>query len=270
MQALAGGAYWKSVAGVVADLLLVVAAFILAFHLRFGGAPPADQTMLMIRALPGLVVIKVVVFYTFGLYHGIWRYAGTPEVVRLIKASTVASFLVGGGLVVLSGPDDVSIAVLVLDWMVATGVLGGARFGFRILRQYFAARQGGTRRTLVYGSGPQVMLLLRHLRQHPDRGRTVMGLLDDRPARQGLRVQGIDVLGASSDLPQICAEHDVDEVIVPVKATTETERQRIRDRCARLNVACQFFAFGFRPAAEQEKEVRPSTSGDGEVSPEPL
>lgn len=259
MRALAGGIYWKSVGGVVADLLVVVAAFILAFHLRFGGEPAVDQLDLMVRALPGVVVFKLVVFYSFGLYHGVWRHAGTPEVVRLVKASTLASFLSLGGLTAVFGSETVSLSVLILDWMIATSAVGGTRFGFRALRQYFAAQRDEGQHVLVYGSGDHGLLVVRHLRQRLDR--TVVGLLDPDPARHGLQVQGVEVLGDVNVLSRLAPAYDVDEVIVPVQSTTEEERRRLAGECADVGVGCKHFSFRLEPAVETR--ALPSASGDG-------
>lgn len=260
MRALAGGAYWKSVGGVVADLLVAVAAFIVAYHLRFEGKPPAGHLEVMIQALPGVVVLKVGVFYAYGLYHGIWRHAGTPEVVRLVKASTLASVLLLAGMIGIFGGSAISVSVLVLDWMITTGIVGGTRFGFRALRQYFAARRDEGRRVLVYGSGAQGLLVLRHLRQRLERN--VVGLLDADEERHGLQVQGVEVLGDVGHLPQLASRCDVDEVVVPVEGTTEEQRRRVATVCAEVGVDCQHFAFSLQPAAEVGTAFS-SSGGDG-------
>lgn len=260
MRAVAGGIYWKSVGGIIADLLVVVAAFIMAVHLRFGGAPPAHQIGMMVQALPWIVVLKVGVFYVFGLYHGVWRHAGTPEVVRLIKASTLASVLMLAGLVGVFGVASISLSVLILDWMIATGTVGATRFGFRALRQYFAARRDGGQRVLVYGSGDHGLLVLRHLRQRLDR--TVVGLLDPDTNTHGLRVQGVEVLGSDDTLYQIAEKHDIDELIVPVQNTTEEQRQHLAQACTGAGIDCKHFAFSLKSADETDAAL-PSAAGDG-------
>ena len=263
MHALAGGIYWKSVGGVVADLLVVVAAFIVAVHLRYGGAPPAAPLALVGEALPAIVVLKVGVFYAFGLYHGIWRHAGTPEVVGLLKASTLASGLALGGLVAAYGPDAVSVSVVILDWMIATGAVGGVRFGFRALRQYFAARRDGGLRTLVYGSSDQSVLAVRHLRRRADR--TVVGLIDNAD-RHGLKVQGVEVLGNVEALPRLAVRHEVDEIVVPVHNTGAGERQRLAHVCATAGINCRHFTFLLEPAGE-DSLLAPTGDGARPVSP---
>ncbi len=260
MRAVAGGVYWKSVGGVVADLIVVVAAFIVAFHLRFGGEPPAGPLRMMVQALPGIVVVKVLVFYAYGLYHGIWRHAGTPEIVRLVKASTLASVLSLAGMVGVFGIGAISVSVLILDWMIATGIVGATRFGFRALRQYFAAQREEGRRVLVYGSSDEGLLVLRHLRQRPERN--VVGLLDADQDRHGLQVQGVEVLGGPDSLPRLVSTYDVDEVIVPVENTTEEQRRRIARACIEVSVVCQHFAFRLQPTVRTEAALS-SAFGDG-------
>jgi len=259
MRAVAGGIYWKSVGGVVADLLVVVAAFIMAMHLRFGGAPPADQMNLVVAVLPAVVVLKIVVFYAFGLYHGVWRHAGTPELVRLFKASTLASLLTFGGLLAIYGADGMSFSAVILDWMIVTGAVGSTRFGFRALRQYFAAQRDDGKRVLVYGSDDQGLLVVRHLRQRADR--TVVGLLDENPKRHALQVQGVQVLGDREALSDLAEEHDIDEVIVPLKGMSQEERQQLAQHCVEADVDCQHFAFRLEPAGEDD--TLPPVSGDG-------
>ncbi len=250
MREYAGGASWKSVAGVLADLLVVGAAFVVAAYLRYGGAPPPEWSAVMLQMLPGVIGAKLIVFYAFGLYEGIWRHAGTPEIVRLVGVSGTASVVVAVGVIMVKGPAVLAPSIFILDWLVTTIGIGGARFAFRALRQYAAAHRDGGRRVLVYGGGPDGILLLRHLRQHPELGRTVVGLLDDNSARHGYRVQGIQVLGGPDDLPDICSDHDVEEVIVHLKAVSKEERSRIREQCAAAAVDCQYFDPTIRPAPE--------------------
>lgn len=250
MRKYAGGVSWKSVAGVLADMLVVGAAFVVAAYLRYGGAPPPDWSAVMLQMLPGVIGAKLLVFYGFGLYEGIWRHAGTPEVVRLSGTSGIASVVVAGGMVMVKGLAVLAPSIFILDWLVTTIGIGGARFAFRALRQYAAAHRDGGRRVLVYDSGTDGTLLLRHLRHHPELGRTVVGLLDENSVRHGYRMQGVEVLGGPDDLPDICSDHDVEEVIVHKKAVSDEDRSRIQEQCAAADVDCQYFDPSLRRASE--------------------
>lgn len=263
MQAITGGAYWKTIAGIMADLLLTIAAFIVAHYLRFEGALTLSHENIMIKALPGVVGIKVFIFYAFGLYHGIWRHAGTPELVRIMNASSVASAASSIGLISVFGWTELSVAVLVLDWMICTVSIAGSRFGFRGLRQYFAAQRRTGRRVLLYGAGPNGLLALRHLRQDWELGRTVVGLIDDDRTKSGLRVQGLSILGTADDLPTLADQYHIDEVIVPTGDMSDQQISAIYDRCTEAGIVCRHFTLSLRPASPRPAYKASHFSGDG-------
>ncbi len=273
MRTFVGGSAWKSVVGMVADLMVVGAAFVVAVHLRYGGAPAPDWTALMPNVLPGVIGGKLLVLYAFRLYEGIWRHAGTPEVVRLGVGSAAASLLVGGGLVLATGIGiGALLPVLIIDWAAATMGIGSTRFAFRALRQYRAAHRLEGRRVLLYGSDADAMLVLRHLRHRPELDRSVLGLLDDDPDRHGYRVQGVEVLGGLKDLPRLCLARDIEEVIIPALSPPEAERHRIQEQCAEAGVDCRYFSVSLRPASETDPlsvDPRPGngTSEDPHLSP---
>jgi UDP-GlcNAc:undecaprenyl-phosphate GlcNAc-1-phosphate transferase len=260
MRRFFGGVSWKSVAGVLADLLVVSAAFIIALHLRHGGTPPSEWTTLMERALPGIVAAKLLIFHVFGLYDGIWRHAGTPEIVRLASASIVASLVVGTGLSVVKELQAEAISVFILDGLITTIGIGGSRFAFRALRQYVVAHQGKGRKVLLYGSGPSSILAVRYLRQRSGPDRTVVGMLDDDPSRHGHRLQGTEVLGSLSDLPRLCSAHDVEEVIVPVPAVSKETRRRVLGQSRAAGVECKYFSAELQVPPEGE----PRSSAESE------
>ncbi|MCS4149503.1 hypothetical protein [Salinibacter ruber] len=252
MRRFFGGVSWKSVAGVLADLLVVSAAFIIALHLRHGGTPPSEWTILMERALPGIVTAKLLIFHAFGLYDGIWRHAGTPEIARLAGASIVASLVVGTGLSVVAELQAEAISVFILDGLVTTIGIGGSRFAFRALRQYVVSHQGKGRKVLLYGSGASSILAVRYLRQRSGPDRTVVGMLDDDPSRHGHRLQGTEVLGSLSDLPRLCSAHDVKEVIVPVSAVSKETRRRVLGQSRAAGVECKYFSAELQAPTEGE------------------
>jgi UDP-GlcNAc:undecaprenyl-phosphate GlcNAc-1-phosphate transferase len=264
MRALFGGFTWKSFLGIVADLLLVAATFIAAHHLRFGATPPGDVYDVMLSALPAVIGLKIAIFYASDLYQGIWRHAGTPELVRLVGASTIASGLTYVGLIAAFGLDRIAPAVVVLDWMLATGAIAMLRFGFRGLRQYFAAQRESGPRVLIYGSGPNALLALRYFRQDgtgPDR--TVVGFLTDDMTRIGSHAQGLSVVGSLDDLADQCKVHDAEEIIIASEDLSEARTQAVERRCLAHGIPCRHFSLSLRPPASPENRSVIPSSGDG-------
>jgi len=241
------GHHWKAATGIFVDVLLVGAAFVVAHYLRYEHGLTAAQQTRMLEVLPLVVGAKVLVFYGMGLYRGIWRHAGTPEVVRTGIATILAGGATFGVYAGLHGAAAVSTAVLVIDWMIVTLAVAGVRFGFRGLRQYFAANRNDGRRVLLYGAGDAGVLTLRELRRNDALGRRPVGFIDDDPLKQHQTIQGLKVRGTGADLVDVCREHDVDEVIVTTTTMPEARRRTVYRRCREAGIPCAAFDVTVEP-----------------------
>lgn len=260
------GHHWKSVFGVVVDTLLIIAAFIIAHFLRFESGLPAVHERGLVNALPVVVAVKVTVFYAFGLYLSVWRHAGTPEVVRIVSATAAGSAFSAGAIGLLFGWSGLSVAVLLIDWMTITLAVMAARFGFRGLRQYLAAQRREGTRVLLYGAGDAGILTLRELRQNPRMKVKPVGFIDDDPLKQRQRVQGVPVVGRGSDLPRLCAEHDIEEVLITVSNLPQKRRAWICGLCDQAGVGCRSFALSFEPVYAGDGTFQEAPSAD-QVAP---
>src|SRR5206468_7960061 len=57
-----------------AHVVLMTAAYLLAFLLRFEFPLPPESLELFVKTLPVLLVIRMAVFAWFHLHHSLWRY----------------------------------------------------------------------------------------------------------------------------------------------------------------------------------------------------
>lgn len=235
------GRNWKAVVGMLGDLLLVAAAFIFAHYLRFEQGLVPSREQFLIDVLPGVVAAKLLVFWGAGLYRGMWRHAGTPEILLVARASTLASVVVYGGQAFIYGTAFLSEAVALIDWMIVTLAIAGVRFGFRGLRQYLSSKRSSGRRVLLYGAGDAGLLMLRELRQNPRLALNPVGFIDDDPAKQNLKVQGVTVLGTFEDLQALCARHEVKEILITAVSMPDARCARIAEAAEQVGVACRTF-----------------------------
>jgi UDP-GlcNAc:undecaprenyl-phosphate GlcNAc-1-phosphate transferase len=256
------GNRWKAGGGMFADVLLVGAAFVVAHYLRYESGLTALQEARMMEVLPIVVGTKVMVFYAMGLYRGIWRHAGTPELVRTVAATLLAGMVTFGVYALLQGVAAVSLSVLVIDWMIVTLAVVGVRFGFRGLRQYFAANRDEGRRVLLYGAGDAGVLTLRELRRNPTLGRQPVGFVDDDPLKQKQTIQGVKVRGTGDELLQVCDEQDIDEVIVTTTTMSEERQRVVCRRCQEEGIPCTEFDVTVEPLRPAPSTV---PAGDTEL-----
>src|SRR5687768_18590909 len=100
----------------------------LAHWLRFNMEITPYYAQLMWETLLWVVPGQALVFWSFGLYRGIWRYASLQDLKRLLGAVVVAA-LVAPLLLLLAGivPAAVPRSVLLLDPILLLLIMCGSR-----------------------------------------------------------------------------------------------------------------------------------------------
>ncbi|RMH11401.1 MAG: polysaccharide biosynthesis protein, partial [Gemmatimonadetes bacterium] len=218
---------------------ITAAAYALAFLVRFEGRVPAEYVRVFVLTLPVLVLFRVLAGLAFRLPTRRWRYVGPDDVLRLVVSTTVvtAAFLAIAPLVPLR--PLVPRSVIVLEWLLFINGTAGLWIGYRLLLERFhygRSIQGETvRRALIVGAGGAGNLLAREL-QRTRSGYRVVGFVDDDPANRGTLMQGVEVIGASAELPELVDRFDVDEILIAMPSAPPAQLRRIVDLAERAGV----------------------------------
>jgi len=232
--------------------LALLVAFFLAYNfhwtLRRGGVTYLWffelYWPLLVLALP----VKLLVFHWTGQYRSSWQYVGLRDLFGVISASLVgtflfllAYFLVENGWHVVFGElliDRAPIRILAqssvfsLDWAATIALVSGARI---LVRFYYEdiqpQRVGNLKRVLIVGAGDTGEAVLRQiLRMRHDRYDCV-GFVDDEVAQLHGRIHGIEVLGRTTNIREICVSQDVQEVFIALPQATPKSIRALVGRC---------------------------------------
>jgi len=224
---------------VLHDVLAATFAWLAAYFLRFNLTLPADFQAAALSTLAWVVPLQAVVFWRFGLYRGIWRFASLPDLKRIVMAVGVAALLIPLVLVLFRVSAVVPRSVLILDPLLLMLLMGGSRLAYRAWKEHRLASvlRPGSKPVLVAGAGSAADFLLRELARNPA-GFHVVGLLDDSRDKQGRLVQGIPVLGRLDEVAAWAKKMEVDDVVLALPSAAHAVRKRITQACAEagLNV----------------------------------
>ena len=129
-------------------------------------------------------------------------------------------------------PAGLTETVFILDAILGVMLIGGAWTCARLI--YEESRpiaSGGIVRLLIIGAGEASAAVLREIARMPEQRYRVVGLLDDDRAKAQLRLHGTKVLGPIADLPRICREQQIGEILIALPSATNKEMQRIVSLC---------------------------------------
>jgi FlaA1/EpsC-like NDP-sugar epimerase len=193
------------------DLLMVVAAVLAAFYIRFELAGIAQPWDLLLKLLPGFVLYAAGVFSILGLFKTKWRFTSMPDVMNIVRVSTVLAITLLVLDYVLLAPNlygtflfgKITIA---LYWFLQIFFLAGSRVAyryFRYTRTLQHARRGDLAPTLVVGPAADAEVLLRGIESGAVRTLQVIGILSPSRADRSQSIRGVPVMGDFGDLERV-------------------------------------------------------------------
>jgi FlaA1/EpsC-like NDP-sugar epimerase len=225
---------WRSLLAFGHDLAASAVAWAAAFWLRFNLEIPAEFQPIALRSLPVALALNAVVFWGFGLYRGIWRYASLPDLKRIIQAVTVAAVAVPTALFMLQ--ITVPRSVLILNPVLLVALMGGSRLAYRAWKE----RTFGTLLTaqrepvFVIGAKEAAVNLIKELARSPQWH--VVGVFDDDREMIGRELHGVKILGHLEELPGWKEKLGARHAILAMPSASHRERRRVVDICARAGL----------------------------------
>ena len=223
---------------VVIDFALISAAFLAAYLLRVEDAGSVNQRFVFTSALPILLAARYLAFIPFGLYRGVWRYAGARDAAAIVAAVAVSGFAAFGVLAAFRDFGDFPRSVFVIDALICAGLIGVSRFWERAFARGLSSFRTLRRRTVIVGAGRSGRSLLRELRETP--GEHVVGFVDDDARLRRRRLQGVPVLGRTDELERVLAAARPDAVLVTIPDAPRERLDAVVRACAGADVPCRF------------------------------
>jgi FlaA1/EpsC-like NDP-sugar epimerase len=224
---------------------IFAAALFLAFFTRSDFAVEAPWVHVYSRAVFGVVVVKLVIFYALGLCHVSWGRVAFGDLTALLWAATLSLliFATFDSLVLSTGfapwIPRIRRSVLLLDWVATIMLVGGLRTLWRSFREELRPlfERHKAKSALIVGANQAGELIARNLTATSNSPYMIAGFLDDDPALRHTRVAGREVLGTVDDVGREAAKRGVDEVIVQSGSLTGRRFRKLLDDCVAVGAS---------------------------------
>lgn len=229
---------------IVLSLVSVFASYLIRLEL-IAIFPTYQESMLWMLGI--VAVVKPLIYYLFGIYRRLWRYASIRELVLILGAVTTASVIVS---VIMLGLFNAEVFIgfprssLIIDWLLSMTFIGGSRFFFRWLAESSStAAQDSSfqpyrnKSVVVVGAGDAGAMVVREMQKNPQLNMKPIGFLDDDPAKQDSKIHGLPVLAPLEQISPILRKHQVDEVIIAIPSAGGNVLRHVIEVCRQQGVA---------------------------------
>ncbi|MHC4158109.1 MAG: polysaccharide biosynthesis protein [Planctomycetota bacterium] len=227
-------------AHIVVFTISLLLSFLLANNLQFRRSWLIEQYPLLLLFF---IIIKLIVFGLFKQYRGWWRYVGISDLIGILRACLVSTFIIVvlWFTVVLSVDSvrrylqniaDTAQSIFLLDLFGTFLLLAGLRMVIRLYHEeYRTIETARLRRFLIVGAGNAGEALLREIHRMPVAEYEVVGFVDDDRSKQGIFIHGLPVLGTVEQLPKICKDRDIEEIAIAIPSATHKQVRRVIRVC---------------------------------------
>ena len=218
------------------DLAMVWLVWQALYRLRFGIIPAPVPLPLWSSEIALVMIAQGLVFWQVGLYRGLWRFAGVPDLWNIFKACMLGLFAIVLVLFLYNRLDTtMPRTVLVLYPVVLVGMLGAPRLLYRAWKDSRVERANtATVRILILGAGRAGEALVRDLRRFGTY--EPVGFLDDAARLRGSKVQGVPVLGRVPEVAEIARETAAKLLVIAMPSADANALQRVVIACERTGL----------------------------------
>ena len=223
---------WRAGLAFAHDLVAAGLAWAITYWLRFSLDLRVPEVGDMWLTLAWIVPLQGAIFYAFGLYRGLWRYASIPDLKQIVLASGLGALLIPVVLMMLQLQAIVPRSVLVFYPVLLIFIMAGDRFAYRMWKEHrlYSSFADLGEPVLIVGAGEAGARLTGELGR--SRQWRVVGLVDDDPAKHGRQLRDHKVLGTIASLPHWAKRYGVRKVIIALPSAEHGVRRRAAEVCA--------------------------------------
>jgi FlaA1/EpsC-like NDP-sugar epimerase len=218
---------------VASQIALTALAWLMAFAIAYDFQLPQAAAGRALETLPWLLALRLLLSHRFRIDRSSWQHVSLPDLINLVAAATIGSVLLPVLLFFTGTLTGIPVAIFFLDWVLVVMMTAGVRITARWLHERGNPNPVTSgRRTFIIGAGDAGEQLLRQILHDPRQLFHVVRLIDDDPAKLGLRLHGVPVVGPISQMKRLAALHQPTLALIAIPSAPPEVLRRIVEACS--------------------------------------
>ncbi|WP_343054627.1 nucleoside-diphosphate sugar epimerase/dehydratase [Desulfobacter latus] len=238
----------------VVDILILAGSYYMGHLIRFEFSLPDWARQRFFDTFAYVLMFKIICFYFFDVYQGMWRYTSLKDIFDIVKASALSTIFIIVIVLFVTRFEHFSRSVFVIDWCFTVIGLTIVRVFTRLcfeefsgdvslaairfaLKKIFSRKLGQIGRgMIIIGAGDCGQRVCREFKENPNVKSHVIGFLDDDKNKIGRKIHGVSVLNSIDKLEHTIRSKYVDEVIIAIPNASARRMRQIVALCRQAGV----------------------------------
>ncbi len=218
---------------ILSDVIILAFSGYVSLFLRFDGNIADYYLDKWFNFLPVVIVVGLIVFFLFGLYHRLWRYAGARELVTISVTVTVCSIISSSYMYIIDSSFPRSIYIL--TWGLNIAFVGLSRLMVRFFYYRYRPQNAKRSRVLIVGAGDAGAMIAREILHRYFSSKQLIGFIDDDRSKHNRILFGVKVLGNRKAIKRIADSLNIQEIIIALPSAGGKQLRRIIYECKKTN-----------------------------------
>ncbi len=182
-----------------------------------------------------------------GCYNKLWRYMNYRDYLDCVKGVFIGLLVATFFYYKFKGYMPLRYAFV--HFVICS--IGVSLFRYLFKRTFLSLVNTGRtmakqKKTLIVGAGRSCRLLLNEMFESTDAKNATpdnaaakflpVCIVDDDRTKLGNRVKGVEVMGSTNDIPNLCERMEIEQIIFAIPSCPSDDRRKILDICSRTNV----------------------------------
>ena len=233
---------------VVLDAIVVMLSYVIAWWIKFSSGIVNPEIGVLsfnfyMKALILIVPLYLLLYYAFNLYTPKRVQGRRLELSNIIMANTIGILIVFAGFfLVLSYSEDAknfSRSMFVYFYIINIILEEIERLFIRAILRSVRKKGYDLKHILLVGYSKAAEQYIDRIKQNPQWGYDVQGILDDNIAR-GTVYKGVKVIGSTGNLEYILPENKLDEIAITLGLEEYYKLNKIVAECEKSGVHTKF------------------------------
>ncbi|MFC1815642.1 polysaccharide biosynthesis protein [Thermodesulfobacteriota bacterium] len=223
---------------IAADIILISISYYFSYYIRFEANLDHQEIRNVTKTILPIIICKLMVFYFFNLYQGMWRYTSMIDLINVIKAVFTSSLIIVTAILMLTRFHGISRSVYIIDAILTLILIGGSRVSIRLILSKSATEllsstnnKSSNKNLIIIGAGDAGEKVVREINDNSMMKYNIVAFVDDDKNKVGKHIHGINVLGGIDELNDIISKTKVDEILIAIPAASGKEMRKIIEIC---------------------------------------